>query len=295
MEIHQLQYAVAVAKYKSFTQAANAINISQPSLSLQINKLEEELGIKIFERTTRTVRLTPAGTDFIKHALRILSEVEQAKQTIQEHLSTNRGYIKVGLFPVISHYHLTTTISQFQKNYPGIKLDFIEYECEKLHSMILASEIDIAILSETRVDPRVQLVRLINDKLVLVTSNLHPLATRQSVLLTELANEKFIIPNQDSGLFNNFIQACHAAHFEPKILYQCNQVETILAFVCDGLGVTLLSTSVVSNYKHYDIACVPVTPTIARRISLAYLKDEKLSPALSVFIKYFQNQHHAQS
>ena len=149
MEIHQLQYAVAVAKYKSFTQAANAINISQPSLSLQINKLEEELGIKIFERTTRTVRLTPAGTDFIKHALRILSEVEQAKQTIQEHLSTNRGYIKVGLFPVISHYHLTTTISQFQKNYPGIKLDFIEYECEKLHSMILASEIDIAILSET--------------------------------------------------------------------------------------------------------------------------------------------------
>ena len=122
MEIHQLQYAVAVAKYKSFTQAANAINISQPSLSLQINKLEEELGIKIFERTTRTVRLTPAGTDFIKHALRILSEVEQAKQTVQEHLSTSRGYIKVGLFPVISHYQLTTTISQFQKNYPGIKL-----------------------------------------------------------------------------------------------------------------------------------------------------------------------------
>ena len=72
MEIHQLQYVVAVAKYKSFTQAANAINISQPSLSLQINKLEEELGIKIFERTTRTVKITPAGADFIKHALRML-------------------------------------------------------------------------------------------------------------------------------------------------------------------------------------------------------------------------------
>ena len=161
--------------------------------------------------------------------------------------------------------------------------------------MVLASEIDIAILSETRVDPKVRLVRLINDKLVLVTSNLHPLATKQTILLTELSNEKFIIPNRDSGLYKNFIQACHAAQFEPKILYQCNQVETILAFVCDGLGVTLLSTSVVSNYKHYDISCIPVKPSIARRISLAYLKDEKLSPALSVFIKYFQNQHHAQS
>ena len=290
MEIHQLEYVVAVAKHKSFTQAARAINSSQSSLSQQINKLEKELGIKIFERTTRRVNITPAGAEFINHALRILSEVNQAQRTVQEYLSTNRGHIKIGLIPVSSHYGLTVQIAEFQKNYPRIKLDFIEYECENLQKMLLDGKIDIGFFSETEPDPRIRMIRLLNDKLILVTNNLHPLATQGSVSLADLANEKFIIPSPESGLYVNFLQACRNAGFEPKILYQCTQVETILDFLCHGLGVTLLSTAVASRYMHYDISMVSIVPTIRRRISLAVLKESKMSPALNVFIKFFQNR-----
>ena len=291
MEIHQLEYVVAVAKHKNFTQAANAINSSQSSLSQQINKLEKELGIKIFERTTRSVKVTPAGVEFLNHALRILSEVNQAQRTVQEYLSTNRGHIKIGLIPVSSHYGLTLQIAEFHKNYPRIKLDFVEYECEKMQKMLLEGEIDIGFFSETEPDPRIRMIRLLNDKLILATNNLHPLATRGSVYLTDLAKEKFIIPNPESGLYVNFVQACHNAGFEPNIPYQCTQVDTILDFVCNGLGVTLLSTAVVSRYMHYDISIVSIIPTIRRKISLAVLKENKMPPALNVFIKFFQNRN----
>ena len=100
MEIHQLEYMVAVAKFQSFTRAAAEINISQSSLSQQIRKLEEELGIKLFDRTTRTVRLTNAGSAFLAHAQQILLEINKSKSTIQQYLSVSRGQIKLGLCPL---------------------------------------------------------------------------------------------------------------------------------------------------------------------------------------------------
>jgi LysR family transcriptional activator of glutamate synthase operon len=290
MEIRQLECVVAVAKFKNFTQAARAIHLSQSSLSQQIKKLEKELGIKIFERNTRNIKITPVGAEFINHALRVLSEINQVHSTIKEYLTTNRGQIKIGMMPVVSYYQLTQQISQFQKSYPGIKLHFTEAECEKLHDMVLKSEVDVAMLSEIEPEPRLQMIRLINDRLYLVTNSLHPLATKESVSLTDLAYEKLIIPNSDSGLYRNLIDACHKVNFVPRIYYQCSQVETILDFVRNGLGITLLSKTVASRFSNQDLVIIPVVPAIPRRISLAFKNIEELSPVLNVFIRFFQNR-----
>ncbi len=290
MEIRQLEYVVAVAKYKNFTQAAKAIHLSQSSLSQQIKKLEEELGVKIFERNTRNVKTTPIGAEFINHALRILSEVNQAHSRIKEYLTTDRGQIKIGIMPVISYYQLTQQIAQFQKSYPGIKLHFTEAECARLHDMVLNSEVDAAFLSEIEPEPRLRMIRLINDKLYLVTSSLHPLATRESVSLADLAYENLIVPTSDSGLYKNLMDACRKVNFTPKIYYQCSQVETILDFVRNGLGITLLAKTVASHFSNRDLVIIPVVPAIPRRISLAFINKEELSPVLSVFVRFFQNK-----
>lgn len=217
MEILQLEYVVALSKHKSFTEAANEVNITQPSLSQQINKLEAEIGVKIFERTTRKVELTPAGVEFLNYALRILSEVNDARASMQQYINTSLGYIKIGVLPSIGFYRITSEIAKFKKSYPGIKLEFVEEECKKLQQMLLDSKIDLAFLSETVLDHRLEFTRLVNDELRLVTGKLHPLATRQSVSLLEIKNEKFIIPSPDSGLYDNFLKVCEDVGVKPNV------------------------------------------------------------------------------
>ncbi|NLZ31591.1 MAG: LysR family transcriptional regulator substrate-binding protein, partial [Firmicutes bacterium] len=135
-----------------------------------------------------------------------------------------------------------------------------------------------------------RMIRLINDKLYLVTSSLHPLATRESVSLADLAYENLIVPTSDSGLYKNLMDACRKVNFTPKIYYQCSQVETILDFVRNGLGITLLAKTVASHFSNRDLVIIPVVPAIPRRISLAFINKEELSPVLSVFVRFFQNK-----
>jgi len=125
MEIHQLEYIVAVETYRSFTKAAESKNVSQPSLSHQIKKLEDELGVNLFIRTTRSVQLTPAGAEFVSHAKRILSEIYKARQNILEFSSYERGHLTVGIMPAISYYNLTPMLTAFKRDFPGVKLNLL--------------------------------------------------------------------------------------------------------------------------------------------------------------------------
>jgi len=288
MELHQLEYVLAVAQYQSFTRAAEEINISQSSLSQQINKLENELGIKLFERTTRNVHLTPAGDEFVLHAKRIMAEISAAKRTIQEYLSIERGNINLGVFPVIGHFQLTSLLASFHNNFPRVKLHLTEAECEILLNLLKESKIDAALLSEMDSDSFITYHRLINDEIVLVTSNLHPLATHQTIDLRELSKEKFIIVPPTSGLYKNFAGACRKAGFEPEVLYHCTQVTTTLGLVRENLGVAVLSSQVAMKYLHLGLSIIRLIPTVPRRISLAVPKNAQLSPTLKVFIKFTQ-------
>ena len=289
MELHQLEYVIALAKYQSFTRAANEINISQSSLSQQIKKLEDELGVKLFDRTTRKVKLTNAGNAFLTHAQKVLMEINQSKKTMKEYLSVSRGQIKLGVLPVIGHFRITSLLANFQKNYPGVKMQFKEGECHELLQMVMASRVHAAFISEASENPHIKIHRLIRDHAVLVVNSMHPLAANETVELGELAKEKFIVAHPSSGLYKNFTKACTAAGFEPDILYHCNQVETSLELVRENLGVTVLSSQVAQRYSKRGIGITKILPEIPRRISLVTLKDTEHEPAVNIFIKYAIN------
>lgn len=294
MELHQLEYVVAVAKFHSFTKAAFEINTTQPLLSQQIKKLEGELGVQLFDRTTRTVELTSAGKAFLIHAQKVLLEINQSKNTVREYLNVARGHIKLGVLPVIGHYRITSLIANFQKQFPGVRMEFTEGECQELLQLLSESKINAAIISEINTTLPVNSYSLIKDHLVLVTSLLHPLTNEHLVDIGKLAHDKFIIANPNSGLYENFLKVCKEAGFEPDILYHCNQVETTLEFVREGLGVTVLSSKVASRYPSHGVSIININPEIPRRISLFTLKDVHPEPALSVFIKFaldWSNKH----
>lgn len=286
MELHQLEYVVAVAKFHSFTKAATEINTTQPLLSQQIKKLENELGVQLFERTTRNVELTSAGRAFLLHAQKVLGEIAQSKHTVRNYLDAATGSIKLGVLPVIGHYGLTSLIANFQRQFPGVRMEFVEGTCRELLTLLSGSRISAAFVSEIDTPLSVDNYSLIDDRLVLVTNILHPLAKRQSIDIASLSNEKFIMADPGSGLYGNFVTACQSAGFEPDILYHCNQIDTQLELVREGLAVTVLSTKAASRYHDNDLAIIGLEPEVLQKISLVTLHDGRSDPAIKVFIKF---------
>lgn len=286
MEMHQLEYVLAVAKYHNFTRAAEEIKISQSSLSQQINKLEGELGTSLFVRTTRSVQLTPAGTEFIAHAQRIMSEVNEARRSIEEYVSIVKGELLLGTLAVIGNYNLPNLIKSFQDNFPGIKMHIIEEQCEELLAMLHSSKIDAAFVQLNKPNPHFVFHPLINDRMVAVVSKNHPLANRVSVDMKELKNEKFILTPSTSGHYHDFHNACLVAGFEPNVILSCAIVKTMLSFVREEIGITVLSSKVALAEKDPSMRVIGLTPTIPRRISLVTRNSDDAPPTLKMFLKF---------
>ncbi|BAF59727.1 transcriptional regulator [Pelotomaculum thermopropionicum SI] len=286
MEMHQLEYVLAVAKYNSFTRAAEEIKISQSSLSQQISKLENELGVSLFARTTRSVQLTPAGAEFVAYAKRIISEAIEARRCIQEYVAVEKGHLNLGVIPIIGYYNLPNLLANFAKNYPGITISLLEEQCDELLRLLQASKIDAAIVQHVIPEMQLQYYPLLTDQMVVVTYDRHPFSTRKSVDIRELKNERFIVTPPVSGHYHDFINACHLAGFEPKVLVTCSMVRTILGLVREEVGITVLSSCVAALDKTPGLSIIPLTPPVNRKIVLAVSKNNGLSPALKVFVKY---------
>lgn len=285
MEMHQLEYVLAVAKYHNFTRAAEEIKISQSSLSQQINKLENELGTSLFVRTTRSVQLTPAGSEFVTHAQRIMSGVSEARRCIQEYVSIVKGELKLGTLAVIGSYNLPNLVTSFQDNFPGIKLSLLEEQCEELLCMLHSSKIDAAFVQITKLNPNFRFYPLVSDKMVVVTSHRHPLANRVSVDIRELQNEKLILTPSTSGHYQ-VINACQLAGFVPNVVLSCSVVKTMLAFVREELGITVLSSKVALAERDSSMRVIALTPTIPRKINLATRNSDDMPPTLKMFLKF---------
>ena len=250
MELHQLQYAVVIAKHQNFTRAAEELCLSQPSLSQQITKLEEELGVKLFERNTRNVALTSAGQTFIEHAKRILSEIEQIHRSMQEHAGLLKGKFIIGVTPVVGKLKLSSLITSFQRNHPGLDIQIVEGGSCVLFEQLCAAKIDVALLTPplNQDTSMVDFYTLIQDELVLVVHSSHRLAGNKVINLAETAGEKFIFPNSTTGAYSIMMQACQKAGFKPQEICECSQVETVIDLVRDQVGIALFSSRIASSY-----------------------------------------------
>ncbi|HBC91489.1 MAG TPA: hypothetical protein DCZ10_00910 [Pelotomaculum sp.] len=298
MEMHQLEYVLAVARHSNFTRAAQEIKTSQSSLSQQISKLENELGISLFMRTTRSVQLTPAGKEFLTHAKRIMAEVIEARRCIHEYVSFGKGHISVGVIPIIGHYRIPNLLSSFKSNYPRVTLSLREKQCNELLDLLHNSKIDAAFVQKDNGAPSFQFIPVATDQMVVVTSERHPLATRKSVDLKALQCENFIVPPPASGHHEDFHNACLAAGFEPNILMTCSSVKTILSLVREELGIAVLPANVASADWGICLKILSLTPTINEKIFLAVKNNDDLPPTLKAFMEFtsqWVNKHNPQN
>ncbi|MCX7779461.1 MAG: LysR family transcriptional regulator [Negativicutes bacterium] len=288
MDLTQLEYVVQVATHRHFSRAAEEICIAQSSLSQQIAKLETELGVKLFNRTTRTVQLTAAGAEFILHARKILAEIEAARQSMQAHVGLTKGTVNLGAITTLESINFVSLITTFHKKYPGLHLNISQNGSYKLTEMLRAAAINAAILTPPTniVSDDIEYYKLAEDEFVLVTSPDHPFAGKPVLDLAEARGENYVFPSPDQSIYNIYYQACLDAGFSPNIVCQCSHSETSLALVSQGMGIGLFPLEAVKVPTPYPVSYCHLNKPIKKLIALALLKNTYQPPAVRVFCEY---------
>lgn len=247
MEMHQLRYVVAVARTGNFSRAAEQCHVSQPSLSQQVQKLEDELGERIFDRMKRATKLTQSGETFLRRAVRILEEVEAAKREATEAKGLLCGTVSVGVLPTIAPYLLPEAMARFTGKYPGLEIEVQEDTTTRLLKQVLAYEIDFALASLPIQDDRLVVKELFTEELLLALPPDHPLTRKCSIAITDLDGERLIVMKEGHCLGDQVLGFCDRRDLKPAISFRSAQLETIQALVASGLGLSLVPAMAVRN------------------------------------------------
>ncbi len=240
MEMHQLRYALAVARAGSFSRAAEQCHISQPSLSQQIQKLESELGGRLFDRLKRQARPTAQGESFLRRAVKILEEVDLAKREAADAGKLLRGTVAIGVLPTLAPYLLPRVLLAFTKKFPGVEVVIQEDTTARLLKLVLACEIDFALASEPIRETRVETRALFSEELLLALPPRHPLARKGTIHAADLSGEKLIVLKEDHCLGDQVLGFCERRHLRPNIGFRSAQLETVQSMVEAGLGISLV-------------------------------------------------------
>jgi len=240
MEMHQLRYVVAVARAGNFSRAAEHCHISQPSLSQQIQKLEDELDQRLFDRMKRAVKLTPHGEAFLPHAIRILEEADAAKREATDARHLLRGALALGALPTIAPYLLPDALAEFVEKFPGVQILVQEDTTARLLKLALRYEIDFALASEPIQDERFEVRELFAEELLLALPPSHPLTRKRSVDASDLEGERLIVMKEGHCLGDQVLGFCDRRNIRPNISFKSAQLETIQALICSGLGISLI-------------------------------------------------------
>jgi DNA-binding transcriptional LysR family regulator len=288
MELRQLRYLVALADEQSFTRAAEREHIAQPALSQQIQKLEQELGLPLVERTTRRVSITDAGNLLVARARRVLTELESARQELDRVRGIQTGHVALGAMNTMGPVDITAVIAAFHELHPQVELTVRENNSDALAEMLRVDVVDLAFLSVTeRVESHgLALQQILMEELVVVLPKNHPLAGREEIKMIDLAHEEFISYREGARLRELLIGAAHEAGFTPKILLESNQSRRIRRLVGRGLGVAILPRSHAIGVGTNDPISVErlVDPPLARDITLAWRSGRRLPPAVAEFL-----------
>jgi len=286
MEMHQLRYVTAVARAGNFSRAAEQCHVSQPSLSQQIQKLEAELGERLFDRMKRQARLTVQGEAFIRRAVRILEEVDAAKREAADSQSLLRGTVTLGVLPTIAPYLLPSVMLEFTEKYPGVEIVVQEDTTARLLKMALAYEIDFALASNPIRDDRLALRELMTEELLLAVPRGHPLSRKKTVTSDDLADERFIVMKEGHCLGDQVLHFCDRRHLQTRIRFRSAQLETIQALVASGLGISLIPAMAAGSQRpdspHFRSL---QSPKPERSIVAAWPKQRPPGRAATEFLK----------
>jgi DNA-binding transcriptional LysR family regulator len=284
VDLRHLQALVAVARDGSFTRAAKAVHVSQPTFTVQIRHLETALGVRLVDRNTRSVQLTPIGRELAPVLERILRELDSALLNTQALSSRASGFVSVAALPTLSANVLPGIISAFRTENPGVAIHLRDAVSVKVAGMVRAGEADFGFASLPVSEPDMEFTPLFNDRLSAIFQRHSPLARKRSIALKDIVSSPLILMGRDSRVRAVVDRALAAiGHFTPPA-YEASYISTALGMVEAGLGVTILPASVLRMDRSRDLVNRPIqNPRIDREVGIIQLRGRSLSPAAAAF------------
>ena len=299
MEISQLRAVLAIAKSHSFSRAAQELYLSQSTLSLQVAKLEKELGVTLFYRTTRTVHLTEAGEEFVKSAGDILRNIRLLSQNMSAYGGLMRGTLTIGAISSLEAIHFSEMLASFYSLYPSLNIDLQEEGSITLIEMLRSHRIAQAfvVVGDPSLYPDLHFTYLGRDEYHLAVSRLHRLARRKTVEIADLENENLITHQGANGINAILDNAFQRAGVEPNVICRSSIPSIGFSLIEAGIGVGFFPTEIFSRMPSSGVAELPVTPPLYKNIYLATLAENEFSVLDKTFTdfvcEWYQEQHEA--
>lgn len=291
MNLRDLKYLVALADHKHFGRAAAACYVSQPTLSTQIKKLEDELGVPLVERAPRKVMLTPAGRDAAERARRIVAEVEQMKEAARRSQDPEAGTVRLGMFPTLGPYLLPHVVPRIRARFPHLELLLVEEKSDVLLSRLREGKLDAGLLALPVADDQLHTEFLFEEPFVLAVPESHPLAQRGSLTLAELSHQQLLLLEDGHCLREQALDVCRLSGANEKSEFRATSLETLRQMVAADVGITLLPTLAVKPpvARSPNIHLLGFSDSHpSRRIAMVWRKSSAMSGFLQVFAQVFR-------
>ncbi len=278
MELRHLIYFEAAARHQHISRAAAELTVAQPALSKQIRDLERELGVELFERVGRNVRLTEAGQALLDHARAILAQVEAARAEMRERVGLRRGRASIGAPPTVGTHLLPGILALFNQRYPGLEIWMREGGTQMLLKLLEAGELDLAVVTLPVADRTLAISPLFTEELVIVVSPAHPLAGQELVALADLVDQPFLLNPQGYEIRDIALAACRQAGFTPRVVLDGGEIDMVLSMAAAGLGIALLPRLALEGNERL-IALRVSDRELRRTMALVSRGDRPMAPA----------------
>ena len=288
MELHQLRYFLELSRELHFQKAAEKAHVTQPTLSQQIKKLEDELGLPLFERSPRNVRLTAAGKKFLPHVIEALERIEHGVSGLREEAGEISGLIRIAAIPTIAPYLLPGVISKIKKSAPKLVLEIYEETTSVLVEHLKEAKFEIGVLSLPIQDSGIVCRPLGKEPFYLAVSKDHPLAKRKTVSRSDIVKEKLLILQEGHCFSDQTLEFCNLSRKNEQIRFQGSSLSSVMRLVGAGEGITFVPKMAVEPHLYPELCFIPFGghPPV-REIGLAWRVTIPLTKAHNFVIDSF--------
>ncbi|MED0587704.1 LysR family transcriptional regulator [Bacillus subtilis] len=285
MEWEQLEYFQTLARMQHVTKAAKSLSITQPALSRSIARLENHLGVPLFDRQGRSISLNQYGHIFLRRVQAMMKEYTEGKEEIQALLKPDQGVVSLGFLHTLGTTLVPDLIGSFQQEYPNIAFQLKQNHSYWLLERLKSGDLDLCLLASILPEDPIQWIKLWSEELFVFVPNDHPLASRESITLNEIAGERFILLKKGYALRMTVDELFEKANIQPNIMFEGEEAATAAGFVAAGLGISILPD--LKGLDQSKITKIRVSwPECQRVIGIAWIKGRFLSPVAETFKQY---------
>ncbi|MBN2646113.1 MAG: LysR family transcriptional regulator [Desulfuromonadaceae bacterium] len=281
MDLRQIKTFMAVAQSRNFTRAAEALCLAQPAVSISVAKLEEELGLTLFNRQGRQVSLTAEGETFLRHAQRIFADLSNAEREMSELRELSCGEVRVGIPPMMSSYYFPRVIHAFRAAYPKLQLSVMGEGAGRIQQLIRGGEIDLGVIAGSRIPEGLEARCFLREEVVACVPVDHPFARRDSIRLEELWSEPLILFKQGYYMREWIDSLLRDLPRRPTVVFETNLFSLVRSLIREGVGLSTLLRMVVADEP--QVAAVSFSPPLYLDLHIAWKSDGYLSRANQAF------------